>query len=169
MYIYIRHIQREMFLKHLKKRLCDQYQQIFFSSLNPGIDTEHPLPKLRTYGKFKTEYKMEDYLKCVKNFKYRKVLSKLRLSNHRLRIETGRFINEPPENRICIYCNTQSVENEEHFLVQCPAYNHFRSNLPYSFSLTYNTLQYLFNPEADVAEHICKYVYTLFVHRQPLH
>ena len=111
---------------------------------------------------------MENYLKSVKLFKFRKALSKLRLSNHRLRIETGRFINEPLEHRLCIFCDQNNIENEEHFLVLCPAYNNIRQRLLSSFSPTTVSFKYLFDPEADVAEHICKYVHELFVHRESL-
>ena len=49
-------------------------------------------------------------------------MAKLRFSNHNLRIESGRRDNTPPELRHCRLCNTQEVENELHFLVECRTY-----------------------------------------------
>ena len=45
--------------------------------------------KLNTYFKYKTSFSLENYL-IVKNLKNRHILTKFRLSNHTLRIETGR-------------------------------------------------------------------------------
>ena len=56
-------------------------------------------------------------------------MAKLRCSNHNLRIETGRRDNTPPELRYCRLCNTQEVENEQHFLVECRKYGVQRKQL----------------------------------------
>ena len=37
-----------------------------------------------------------------------------------IRIETGRFCNLPVENRPCEICNQNKVEDEFHFLMECP-------------------------------------------------
>jgi hypothetical protein len=31
------------------------------------------------------------------------------------------------EERVCLYCNLSKVEDESHFLLECPLYNHERS------------------------------------------
>ena len=51
----------------------------------------------------------------------RKSLSKLRLGLLHLRIETARFVRPrvPPEDRICLVCNSGEVEDEYHFLLVC--------------------------------------------------
>ena len=48
---------------------------------------------MRTYRVFKMieNYKCEDYLHQVTNTRYRIALTKLRLNNHKLAIETGRY------------------------------------------------------------------------------
>ena len=58
---------------------------------------------------------------------HRITLTKLRLSNHKFAIETGRYIRpyKKPEERICPICK-KDVEDEIHFLTLCPAY---RKNL----------------------------------------
>ena len=49
-------------------------------------------------------------------------MTKLRLSNHRLAIETGRYMRpyKKPNERICPLC--KKAEDEKHFLVSCLAY-----------------------------------------------
>ena len=50
-------------------------------------------------------------------------LNKLRISAHQLYVETGRYCNLfiPRENRFCFY-SKNFVEDEKHFLLDCPLY-----------------------------------------------
>ena len=79
------------------------------------------------YRKRKLNIKLEPYLLQVRNKKYRRMLAKLRLSDHKLEIETGRHQrpNVDQDKRICRLCNTSEVENEIHFLMQCNLYKQF--------------------------------------------
>ena len=87
---------------------------------------------LRTFRKFKTieNYKCEDYLCQVTNVRHRITLTKLRLSNHKLAIETGRYVRpyKKPEERICPI-SKKDVEDEIHFLTLCPVFQEKRSTL----------------------------------------
>ena len=76
-------------------------------------------PILRTYKRFKHEFKYEDYLVCVRNPKYRKTLTKFRTSSHTLEVERGRHTNPitPVEQRNCNVCHV--FEDECHFLLCC--------------------------------------------------
>ena len=52
--------------------------------------------------------------------KFQTSLSRLRLSSHRLEVETGRSTRPkktPFENRKCKFCN--NLEDEYHFVLQC--------------------------------------------------
>ena len=84
--------------------------------------------KLRHYNLFKCKFQAETYTK-LKDKSLVKSMAKLRCSNHNLRIETGRRDNTPPELRYCRLCNTQEVENEQHFLVECRKYGVQRKQL----------------------------------------
>ena len=55
---------------------------------------------------------------------------KLRLSNHKLAIETGRYSRpfKKPAERICPICKIE-MEDEYHFLNICPAYQEKRCSL----------------------------------------
>ncbi len=48
---------------------------------------------------------MERYLKAV-NVNLRTYLTRFRLSNHRLPIEVGRYVNIPRNERICEFCES---------------------------------------------------------------
>ena len=59
------------------------------------------------------------YVDILKNKNERAMLSKLRISAHKLAIEGGRYLNIPKHERICTACNSGEVEDEEHFLLNC--------------------------------------------------
>ena len=87
---------------------------------------------MRTYRLFKTtdNYKCEDYLHQVTNTRHRIALTKLRLSNHKLAIETGRYSRpfKKLAERTCPICKVE-MEDEYRFLNICPAYQEKRSSL----------------------------------------
>ena len=85
-------------------------------------------PKLRTFITFKTEFKLENYLTTVRDYKLRKCLSTFRLSSHKLEIERGRYDGTPVDERICKLCSTNTIEDENHFLTQCNFYNVIRGS-----------------------------------------
>ena len=61
--------------------------------------------KLRTYSLIKKEDKIEDYLILINKRAERKMLAKLRCSNHCLLIETGRHNNTDVSDYKCILCD----------------------------------------------------------------
>ena len=107
--------------KKVFERLSDHFHNIAFEEIK--LDTS----KLRTYAKVKTEIGIEKYLIQIKNTDVRSKVTKLRLSNHRLAIETGRHTNPktPKEERFCPFCQGE-VEDEYHFLFECRTMKHLR-------------------------------------------
>ena len=99
--------------------LSDQFHQDALQSIKAEGS------KLRTYAIFKTERGLERYLMDIKNVDIRRQITKFRLSNHQLKIETGRHDQTPAEMRFCPLCE-DAVENELHFLFKCPTYNPIR-------------------------------------------
>ena len=81
--------------------------------------------KLRTYALFKAEMGREAYLSEIKNTKTRTQLTKLRISDHNLMIEKGTQMGVHRNLRFCPFC-TDKVEDEVHFLLNCPVYNNMR-------------------------------------------
>ena len=106
--------------KKLYQRLFDNFHEVSFGEINKDSS------KLRTYALFKTESGLEKYLTDVENVALRQQVTKLRLSNHRLAIETGRHNGIDQSIRFCEFCPNE-VEDEAHFLFQCSVLNHLRS------------------------------------------
>ena len=48
-------------------------------------------------------------------------------SNHTLGIETGRHDNKPREERSCQLCDIGETEDEDYFIMKCPAYDEIRN------------------------------------------
>ena len=74
---------------------------------------------------FQNEVGFEQYLTDMKNVQERTLVTKFRLSNHRLMIEVGRHDDTAQEERFCPFC-PQAVEHESHFMFTCPTYSHLR-------------------------------------------
>ncbi len=97
-----------------------------------NIQNSEMCPKLRTYKLFKQEYNLENYLLQLKDLRYIKVLIKFRISSHSITIETARYEREKLQcgkivklhasKRVSKICNLGKVEDEQHFIKECPAY-----------------------------------------------
>lgn len=85
--------------------------------------------KLRTYKKFKSEYKYEQYLDTIKKTEDRQHLTKFRISLHRLQIEIGRHQRKDISERICKRCTCHKIEDEQHALLNCPGNKQARQEL----------------------------------------
>ena len=80
--------------------------------------------KAYSFNKFKTNIALEPYLDLHLNLKYQIAISRFRLCNHTLMIEKGRH-HKPKKidkkERKCYFCKNK-IENEEHFMIECPLY-----------------------------------------------
>ena len=74
------------------------------------------VPKLRTYRTYKTSYNVEKYVLMNLSRRQRSVLAQYRIGILPLRVETGRYIGEKPEERICKICQSGQIEDEMHLL-----------------------------------------------------
>lgn len=110
----------------LKLSLDNYFNTCFSDALKDHNQSNN---KMRTFRLFKSDIKYEPYLSLCKNAGFRKYFSKLRLSDHRLGIETGRHKRPPiPVNeRLCCVC--QTVEDEIHFVMRCTHFSISRNNL----------------------------------------
>ena len=74
-----------------------------------------------TNKEIKKDYRLEEYLKIVRNPAHRITMTKLRLGVHTLRIQTGKYENKgasmPVEERLCLVCKRNCIEDEKHFLI----------------------------------------------------
>jgi hypothetical protein len=116
--------QENMCINTLKEKVYTNFITNCLQELNNS-------PVLRCYINFKHDYGLEHYLLDIRDFKLRKVLSKFRLSSHNLQIENGRHSRPkiPVDRRLCSKCHLGQVEDEIHFLIQCPFYQRERNIL----------------------------------------
>ena len=107
--------------------------------------------KLAFYASLKSKFIAENYI-SIKNAEHRIALTRFRISAHKLGIETGRYSNKPDHikkfDKACTFCTTIDssvmellcelpivdpidpiLEDEIHFIKNCPTYNHIRNNL----------------------------------------
>jgi len=85
------------------------------------------------------QYGYKEYLSRVNNAQLRRSLACFRCVNHKLQIELGRQVKPvkvPVQQRYCKLCNLGAVEDEDHFLLVCPAYQSVRERFKGSLPLT---------------------------------
>ena len=161
--------------------MLDRYEHNWLAHVGLSPTFSNAGTKLRTFIQVKREFGLEKYIMVEKNFKRRQHMSKLRISAHPLRIESGRYCRPPlpPEQRVCQYCNIDAVENEEHFILECTLYNDERHELLQSLGHifpdfvnftkmeTFNFILSLNNGDTELVEPVLKFVSACFEKRSP--
>ena len=107
----------------IRKQCLENYQQIWTNRIKE-------LPKAISYNLFKSSPTLEKYVSVIPNQKHKTALCRLRVSSHNLMIEKGRHARPKieREDRKCTLC-TQTVEDECHFIINCPLYDNNRIEL----------------------------------------
>ena len=86
---------------------------------------------LMLYRTMQLEYKPAEYLSVVKCASNRRLMSRFRTGCHSLRVDTDRWADDvhlDRTDRLCLVCKSlDCVEDEQHFVFDCPAYSHIRS------------------------------------------
>ena len=103
----------------------------FIMNWKNAIEDSSAHPILRTYKLFKTEFQFEPYLLNIHNSELRHSIARFRLSSHRLRIETDRYLKPKPDvqKRICLYCDKGEVDDEIHLITSCTFHDKYRNLL----------------------------------------
>ena len=104
--------------------------------------------KLSFYCTIKEDYSPSPYLVLTRKNPSRKALVKIRISSHQLRIKTGRYEKIPRNEKICSFCKSNKIEDENHFLLDCKAYSQIRdiffskieTKIPNFKSISHDTL-----------------------------
>ena len=118
--------------------LSEYYDNLILCDINVAKDAINNLyndcwkkearqkPKLKFYNKFKTDPSTEYYLKMQLSPTERYHMSQLRLGILQIAIETGRYRSVPVEQRFCILCNDNKIEDEIHILFKYTKYDKIR-------------------------------------------
>ena len=94
--------------------------------------------KLSFYRKIKSNFVFEPYLLHVKKFRYRRCVTAIRISAHKLEVEVGRYTNKnhtfiERNRRYCMLClereNKCFLGDEIHAILYCPVFNAQRNSL----------------------------------------
>ena len=150
------------FISVFKERLLDIDIQCW------RYDIEE-MNKLRTYRLLKENLTCEIYLNEINIGTCRKALTKLRGGLLDLRANTGRYVNIPYKDRICLICKT-SIEDEFLFLFECNNYVSIRQNLIpeyYYVHPSYEKFKELMTRRNhDTLLNIARYVIVAMKHRE---
>ena len=109
-------VSPNILIREVKQRLMNQFIQDWKTRL------QSTMGKLRAYKEIKHDFNYELHLEFP--YYLRNTFTKLRINNHSLRIETGRFSlpSLPIEDHKCFLCR-DSVEDQLHFLFDCGHYH----------------------------------------------
>jgi hypothetical protein len=111
------------FLKLFKARCIDIFKQNWQSELTESS-------RARFYRAIRHTFGFSNYLNCVTIKSHRVALTRLIVSSHRLRVETGRWERPvvPPESRYCPSCPGK-IEDEFHLILECTRFTNDRKRL----------------------------------------
>ena len=145
-----------------KQRLTD----IAFQNIDSDIKVSS---KCSLYKHFMNVRGLQPYLCKPVLPNMRKLITKLRLSSHKLCIETGRYTGVNRNDRICQKCNLGVIEDEFHFILQCPFYANVRRQYlkPYYFRRpsAFKLVQLLCPQSTKELCSLAKYIKTAFTMR----
>ena len=79
------------------------------------------------YNNVKEVFGYEQYLDMLP-YDLRSYICIIRLSAHTLHIQTGRYGRNriPRSERYCIYCRSNDIEDEYHFIIKCQCFEDLR-------------------------------------------
>ena len=112
-----------------------------------------------------TQSSLEDYLSTLKHFNSRKILTKFRISDHKLEIEIGRYKKVPREQRICKACKV--LDDEKHCFLHCHINYNIRNSLIQEIENYYPDfnqldsiakLKIILNPSQDILSNVVDYI-----------
>ena len=108
-------------IEHLKSKFNTALDDKFIRGWTCQINNRNENPILRTYAKFKSNFKTEPYLTSLRVKRNQMNIARFRVSSHQLAIEKGHHQLPviPPHERLCHYCTKGKVDDELHFLLQC--------------------------------------------------
>ena len=152
----------QMFLAIFKQRVRDSFIQTWNSELAES--------SMALFFRNTSDFGFKAYLNIVTVKKFRRALSRLRMSSHRLEVEMGRWkrpVKVAYGERKCRVCGV--LEDEFHFLIECPIYVNLRAKYIkryYYISPSMYKLVELFstNNNRDI-QNLATYVYKAFDER----
>ncbi len=75
------------------------------------------------------ELSVEHYVKAALSRGERSAMAKFRMGVAPIKLETGRYTRTPEDERLCVLCQLNEIESEEHALIRYPLYCDIRNVL----------------------------------------
>ena len=104
-------------INSIKKQLINRYK-LNFEQSNLNSTTIGQSNQLKFYKTIKNKFEFENYL-LLPNKKTRIAITQIRISAHRLGVQTGRYFNIPYDERFCPHCDNDNIDDEMHLLFIC--------------------------------------------------
>lgn len=152
----------DVFISFVKQRLTDTFIQNWRARLEQSS-------RASFYKSFAV-FELQPYLDNVNMYKFCNALSKLRMSSHRLEVESGRWVKPIPipfNERHCFNCSV--LEDEYHFVLVCPLYVDLRkkyiSKYYWSRPSMFKFIELLNTPNKSCTRKLCCYVFHAFNQR----
>ena len=153
------------FVSLFKQRVTDNFIQNWHSRLENSSRA--------IFYKTIAVFQFQPYLENINIMKFSHVFSKLRVSSHRLAIETGRWVRPTPipvGERKCFTC--QTLEDEYHFVLECPVYSQIRKQYIARHYWTqpslYKFIELINTTSINCCRKLCVYIYKAFELRSEL-
>ena len=94
------------------------------------------------------------------------MITKFRVSDHTLEVETGRYKNIPRENRFCKICKDE-IDDEYHFFLNCKQNVNLRNKLliiinkvnpNFNQYQLLDKLKYILSPKVELLPTVCDFL-----------
>ena len=155
----------DIFISCFKQRLTDTFIQNWRSRLD---QSSRPI-----FYKSFAVFELQPYLDNVNVYKFCNALSKLRMSAHRLEVESVRWVKPNPipfNERHCLNCSV--LEDEYHFVLVCPLFLDLRkkyiSKYYWSRPSMFKFIELLNASNTSCSRKLCCYVFHAFKQRTDL-
>jgi hypothetical protein len=131
---YLWDMQHEVQYKHLKDDLTTILSEYYEDVWRVKVQRERAIKgighnKLLPYRNFKQSIFTEPYISTRLSRGPRSALAKFRCGIAPLRLETARYTRTPEEERMCIVCELNEIESEEHSLIRCVLYSDIQKHV----------------------------------------
>lgn len=157
-------LNTDLFINLFRQRIIDCFLQGWYN-------TKANSPVLNLYNHIKDNFEYESFLDKLP-YDLRNYFIRLRVSSHSLRIQSGRYNRIPRNERICVFCNTNDIDDEFHFLFKCPCFNDLRTTfIPRYFLFRqsmFKFLQLLQSQNKTILIKVCKYIKLAFARRNSI-
>ena len=121
-----RYLKKESVDSIIKKRVKSIFDRFWQDQVNLTKPDSNGVNhnKLRFYSTLKSSFSREPYLDLVQSRNQRSFLTRLRCSAHHLEIEKLRYSTPPIPipMRVCNFCCSGEIGDEEHFLMHCDVF-----------------------------------------------